>query len=101
MPTCQICHNKWSWIQTIKKTSTLNPAMTCPHCDKTQYQTQKSKGKMGILTLIVLLPLVIQLFFDIPGTIIFSLFPILFILVLILYPFIVKLSSQETYIGEE
>lgn len=50
MPTCQICHNKWSWMQTIKKTSTLNPSMTCPHCDKTQYQTQKSKGKMGMFT---------------------------------------------------
>lgn len=50
--------------------------------------------------MIVLLPLLIQLFFDIPGAIIFSLFPILFILVLILYPFLVKLSSKETYIGD-
>ncbi|PIC75852.1 hypothetical protein CSV74_13815 [Sporosarcina sp. P19] len=100
MPTCEKCANQWSWKQTIKKTSTLNPAMTCPYCGEKQYQTQKSRGRVGMLTPIVLLPLLIQLFFDVPGAILLSLFPILFIFVIILYPFVVKLSSQETYIGE-
>ncbi|WP_313238283.1 TIGR04104 family putative zinc finger protein [Sporosarcina ureae] len=100
MPTCEKCTNQWSWKQTIKKTSTLNPVMTCPYCGEKQYQTQKSRGRVGMLTPIVLLPLLIQLFFDVPGAILLSLFPVLFIFVIILYPFLVKLSSQETYIGE-
>lgn len=100
MPTCEKCNNQWSWKQTIKKTTTLNPAMICPYCGEKQFQTQKSKGKVAIVTPIVLLPLIIQMFFDLPEAIILSLFPTLFILVIILYPFLVKLSSQEKYIGE-
>lgn len=100
MPTCENCSNKWNWKQTIKKTTTLNPAMTCPYCGGKQYQTQKSKGKIGMLTPIVLLPLLIQIFFDVPGVILLSLLPILFVLVVFLYPFLVKLSSKERYIGE-
>ncbi|ARJ37725.1 hypothetical protein SporoP8_01795 [Sporosarcina ureae] len=93
------CNNQWSWKQTIKKTATLNPAITCPYCEEKQYQTQKSKGEIGMLTPIVLLQLIIQMFFEVPEAIILSLFPSLFILVIILYPFLVKLSSQEKYIG--
>ncbi|PIC82850.1 TIGR04104 family putative zinc finger protein [Sporosarcina sp. P1] len=93
------CNNQWSWKQTIIKTTTLNPAMTCPYCEEKQYQTQKSKGEIGMLTPIVLLPLIIQMFFEVPEAIILSLFPILFILVIILYPFLVKLNSQEKYKG--
>jgi len=75
-----------------KKTTTLNPAMTCPYCREKQYQTQKSKGKIGMLTPIVLLPLLIQIFFDVPGAILLSLLPILFILVVFLYPFLGKIA---------
>ena len=98
MPTCENCNNKWSWKQTIKKTTTLNPAMTCPHCDEKQYQTKKSRVKISFLTSIVLLPLLIQIFFDMPDSILLSLFPVLLVIVLVLYPFLVKLSNGEEYI---
>lgn len=100
MPTCENCNNKWSWKQTIKKTTTLNPAMTCPYCGEKQYQTQKSKARVGILTPIVLLPLLLQIFFDVPGAILFSSFPILGVLAILLYPLLVVLSNKERYIGE-
>lgn len=99
MPTCENCNKKWSWKQTIKKTTTLNPAMTCPYCEKKQYQTQKSKVKIGFLTPIVLLPLLIQIFFDIPDAILLSFSPVLLVIVLFLYPFLVKLSNREEYIN--
>ena len=98
MPICENCNNKWSWKQTIKKTTTLNPAMICPYCEEKQYQTQKSKNKSSIFNTIILLPLLLQIFFDIPRAILLSLFPILFILVMLLYPFLVKISSREEYI---
>lgn len=99
MPNCDNCHNKWNWKQTIKITTTLNPVMTCPYCGEKQYQTQKSKTKIGFLTTIVLLPLLLQPFFDIPGAFLLSLFPILAVIVILLYPFLIELSSREEYIN--
>src|SRR5690625_6040125 len=87
MPTCENCNNKWSWKQTIIKTASLDPTLICPYCGKKQYQTQKSKTKGGFLIVIVLLPLFIQNLFDIPGAVLYSLFPILMIVVILLYPF--------------
>lgn len=98
MPTCENCNEKWSWKQTIKKTTTLNPAMNCPYCEETQYQTKKSKVKISFLTPIVLLPLLIQVFFNIPDAILLSLFPVLLVIVLILYPLLIELSNSEEYI---
>ena len=98
MPACENCDNKWSWRQTIKKTTTLNPAMTCPYCEEKQYQTKKSKVKTGMLTPIVLFPLIIRIFFNVPEAILLNLYLILFILVIFLYPFLVKLSSKEEHL---
>jgi len=98
MPTCDNCHYKWNWKQTIKKTTTLNPVMTCPYCEGKQYQTQKSKTKIGFLTPVVLLPLLLQIFFDIPLAFLLSLLPIIAMIVFILLPFLIELSSREEYI---
>lgn len=98
MPTCQNCHSKWSWKQTIKKTFTLDPGMSCPYCGETQYQTQKSKTRNGFFNAIILIPLLINIFFDIPGVFLLSLFPLLFVLTMSLYPFLVEISSREEYI---
>lgn len=98
MPTCENCKRKWTWKQTIKKTTTLNPAMTCPYCEGTQYQTQKSKNKVGIFTLIILSPLLIQIFFTMPMLVFISLPILLAVVVFLFYPSFVELSSEETYL---
>lgn len=100
MPTCEKCNNKWSWIQTLKKTTTLNPELTCLYCGEKQYQTQKSKKQIAFLTPTVLLPLLLQIFFDIPDVILFSLYFILVCMVMLSYPFLVKLKSKEEFMGE-
>jgi CXXC-20-CXXC protein len=97
MPTCEKCNEQWTWKETLKTTFTLDPAMTCPKCGRTQYQTQKSRIKSSILNFVILLPLPLNLFFDIPGVILLSSFPILFVLVMTLYPFLMKISSKEEY----
>lgn len=94
MPTCENCNNKWSWKQTIKKTTTLNPEMTCPYCGEKQYQTQKSKTIISLLSIVILLPLLLQ----IPGAILLSVGPVLFVIVLLIYPYLVRLSSKEEFI---
>lgn len=99
MPICENCNNKWSWKETVKKTASLDPALICPYCGEKQYQTQRSKTKGGFSIVIVLLPLFIQNFFDIPEAVLFCLFPVLLIVVILLYPFLVELSSEEEYIN--
>lgn len=99
MPTCEKCDHKWTWKQTFKKTATIDPAMNCPYCGEKQYQTNKSRMKIAFLQTIILMPLLIQAFFDISGVILVSLLPILFVIIMILYPFLVEISSKEEYIG--
>lgn len=99
MPTCDKCHHRWSWKQTLKKTTTLNPEMLCPYCGKKQYQTQKSKTKISLLTPIVLMPLLIRIFIDVPEVYLVSLFIILALSTFLVYPFLVEISSEEEYIN--
>lgn len=95
MPTCQKCQQKWAWKQTIKKTFTLDQKVSCPHCDETQYFSHQSKVKSASLNALVLLPLVINLFFDLPGILILCLFPMIFLVIMSLHPFMVKLDNSR------
>ncbi|TRM10781.1 hypothetical protein FH966_03085 [Lentibacillus cibarius] len=97
MPTCQNCHNKWSWKQTMKKMFTLDTGMNCPYCGERQYQTRKSRKNAGLLNFFILLPLLLNIFFDIPAAILLSSFPVLFFLVMSLNPVLMHLSSKEEY----
>lgn len=73
--------------------------MTCPYCGEKQYQTQKSKRKSGLFNVVILLPLLLNLFFDIPGVILLGLFPVLFVVIMSLYPFMLDISSREKYVN--
>lgn len=79
MPTCENCDNKWSWKLTIKKSMTLDPAMICPYCGEKQYQTQKSKTKSTVLSIITILFLfLIPFIYDVSGAVLFSFIFVLF-----------------------
>ncbi|MFC7746952.1 TIGR04104 family putative zinc finger protein [Lentibacillus kimchii] len=95
MPTCANCHHRWSWGQTIKKTNAIDPAMTCPYCGEKQYETQKSRKKNSVLNLVILLPLLIQAFFDIPAVVLIAFIIIIFVAVILLHPLWMEISSRE------
>ncbi|TFJ91249.1 TIGR04104 family putative zinc finger protein [Lentibacillus salicampi] len=100
MPTCENCNNKWSWKQTVKKTTTLDPAMVCPYCEKKQYQTQKSKTKGGFLTgIVVFLMIMIPNFLNLSLAGTLGLLPVLIAIILLIYPYLVELSCKEKYIN--
>jgi len=99
LPTCENCGYTWTWKESIRKAFTLNPGMKCPNCEEKQYVTKKSRMRVSLLTPIVLLPLVLNMFFDIHGVVLLSLFPILFVFIMSLHPFLMKLSSKEEYIN--
>lgn len=96
MPICEKFYNQWSWKQTMKKTMTFTAAMTCPYCNETQFQTRKSNTKGSILTGIIFLILsFIHNIFNLPVAGLFSLFLIFLVMIIVLYPFIVDLSSKK------
>jgi len=96
MPTCQNCHNKWSWKQTVKKLRHLNNEMFCPYCGEKQYRSNKSKNIIPFIVPIMSLPVFIKFFFDVPIVILFSLFPLLVVIIIfILFPFSIKLSNEK------
>lgn len=97
MPICKNCNNKWSWKQTIKRSSSFKREMICPYCGEKQYQSKKSQAIAPFSSLVVLLPLFIQSFFDVSVGILLGLIPILAATVFMMYPFFIKLSSKEEY----
>src|SRR5690625_7868770 len=97
MPVCTNCHKKWSWKQTVKKTNSLYPKMTCPLCGAAQYHSRKSLRRGAFLNLMILLPLLIQLFFDVPCIILLSLFSVLALFFFIFLLFSTELISKVSF----
>lgn len=97
MPTCQNCQGKWTWKQTIRKTMTLDPGMICPYCEEKQFQTQKSKNKAALLTPIVLFPLLLNVLFDVPTSLVLGLLFALGGLYFVFYPRLIKLNTKEEF----
>ncbi|WP_438310651.1 TIGR04104 family putative zinc finger protein [Sporosarcina sp. FA9] len=95
MPTCQNCHNKWSWKQTFKKSFKFIGGMTCPYCSEQQYLTARMRKRSTLIPLIIV-PLILlgNIFF---GPFLLSLIALLGLLPLffIINPFIVELSNKE------
>ncbi|WP_040983386.1 TIGR04104 family putative zinc finger protein [Oceanobacillus jeddahense] len=94
MPTCQYCQHRWTWKQTMKVTTTIDTAYTCPHCGEKQYATKKSRTQFFLLTLIPLTAPLLN-FFNVPFWFIFSWLILGSILVLSLFPAVLKLTSTE------
>jgi CXXC-20-CXXC protein len=91
MPTCSVCNKKWTWFQTIKTIFKL----TCPYCDKRQYESASSRkrGSMFALIPLVILPINALLEVTVGTAIILAI--ILGLLTIGSYPFILKLSNEQ------
>lgn len=95
MPTCQNCKTKWSWKETFKKMFTTDPAMKCPYCGEKQYTSSKTRKWSLLFSLLPLLPLLLNIFLDIPLFMMMGLIVGIGLLCICLYPFVLKLSNQE------
>lgn len=96
MPTCQHCHRKWTWKQTMKVTTTLDTAYSCPYCEEKQYATNKSRIQFSFLMIIPLAALLLN-FFNVPFWFIFSWLILGSFIVLSLFPAVLKLTSTEEF----
>ncbi|WP_200411805.1 TIGR04104 family putative zinc finger protein [Virgibacillus salexigens] len=94
MPTCQNCHNKWSWKQTFKRTFTSD-GMTCPYCEDKQYLTSRvRKGSAIIPFIMITLIMLCNLFFG-PSFIFFFALLGVIPLFFVIYPFFVEVSNKK------
>ncbi|WP_379083159.1 TIGR04104 family putative zinc finger protein [Metaplanococcus flavidus] len=95
MPTCQNCNNQWSWKQTVKKMFTLDTAMVCPYCGKTQYYTDPSKKRNGLLVFLAPLVMLFGLLFDIPPHITLGILVMTFFFSIAVSPFLIKITNKK------
>ena len=94
MPTCQKCKQRWSWTQAFKQSFSFS-GMTCPHCKEKQYMSAAYRKRSSIYAAIVLIPLLINIFFDLSITLAVLLASLIGPLVLGINPFLMELSNEE------
>ncbi|MEK4563838.1 TIGR04104 family putative zinc finger protein [Alkalihalobacillus sp. FSL R5-0424] len=97
MPTCNHCGTQWKWWQTLKRSFTISPSLPCPNCEKEQFVTKRSKKKSGLLGFVFPLTLPIVTMLQVPVTLILVIYPSLFVLLVSLYPFLIKFSNEEEF----
>ncbi|MDM5455448.1 TIGR04104 family putative zinc finger protein [Peribacillus simplex] len=94
MPICQHCGYKWGWIETFLKMFTFKNKLSCPSCDSSQYVSKKSRNQLSLFSFIPLLILP-SIAFGVPKGYVLSFEIVAYALVLILMPFIYKLSNKD------
>ncbi len=98
MPVCHSCNQKWTWKQTVKKSFTLDTAMPCPHCSQKQYVTSRARKRSALLTMIIPFLIFIPFFFDVNIFTALGLYLAAGMGIMLIYPFLVELSSQEEHL---
>ncbi|MDF9763510.1 CXXC-20-CXXC protein [Peribacillus simplex] len=94
MPICQHCGYKWGWIETFFKMFTFKNKLSCPSCDSSQYVSKKSRNQLSLFSFIPLLILP-SISFGVTKGYVLSFEIVAYALVLILMPFIYKLSNKD------
>ncbi|MDG5790007.1 hypothetical protein QA612_21355 [Evansella sp. AB-P1] len=95
MPTCKNCKQDWTWKQTVKSGFTMDIGMKCPHCDKKQYLTSKSRKKTGLSIIAIPFTLIIPVLFEISSIIAISIFIGTALIVFGINPILTDLSNEE------
>lgn len=99
MPTCQNCHKKWTWKQTMTLTFANNMGMICPYCGNKQYITATSKKWSSYYGFIIPIVIPIQIFLNVPILPMIIIFLSITACVIGGYPSIIKLSNKPEING--
>lgn len=94
MPICQHCGNKWSWIEAFFKMFTFKKKLRCLSCGSSQYVSKKSRKLISLFIFISLL-IVPVVSFGVPKGYVLAFEIVVYALVIILMPFIYKLSNKD------
>src|SRR5699024_3469843 len=95
MPTCQNCHEQWSWKQTMKAMFTLNVRLTCPHCGSEQYLTAKARKRTNMVNFLIPFAILPGPVFDLAPLASISIFAATAVLVFVINPCLMEWSDEE------
>lgn len=96
MPNCENCGRKWQWKAMVSKTLKLTNKVTCPYCEKKQYIVPKSRAVSGVFNFLpAFLIITMGMVFDINVMEVLLSAVGLLLVFLSIYPFTMKLSSEE------
>ncbi|MBT2217198.1 hypothetical protein KK120_15320 [Virgibacillus dakarensis] len=95
MPTCQHCHRKWTYGNSIRKMFRIKKR--CPYCSKVNYITAKAQWRMNLSSLFsfTILPLSI---FDVPIKWVAVTGVSIILIIIGTSPFIEKFSREREYL---
>ncbi|HEY4600668.1 MAG TPA: TIGR04104 family putative zinc finger protein [Cerasibacillus sp.] len=91
MPTCHNCKTEWTWKQTVKSLFRLK----CPYCGKKQYESAASRKRTSMISIIPLIAVPINLLLNLPWWNVIVLMIPLIVIILGIYPYLIKLSNEE------
>ncbi|MGF7127780.1 CXXC-20-CXXC protein [Natronobacillus azotifigens] len=94
MATCQSCKKDWSWFQVFKKSFTVNPAVTCPHCLQRQYPTRKTIKRNQFLLCIIFSPFLLGILNIISAATVFTAIIVLGIIGILFSPFYMEITNE-------
>ncbi|MFJ7367746.1 TIGR04104 family putative zinc finger protein [Peribacillus frigoritolerans] len=94
MPTCQQCGYKWGWIEAFLKMFTVKKKLRCSSCDSSQYVSKKTRMLLSLFIFISLL-IVPLISYGVPKGYVLAFEIVAYALVIILMPFIYKLSNKD------
>ena len=96
MPNCENCGRKWQWKTIVSKTLKLTNKVDCPYCGKPQYIVPKSRVTSGVLNFLpAFLIITMGMVFDINVLQVFLSAAGLLLVFLAIYPFTMKLASED------
>ncbi|MBD8014478.1 MULTISPECIES: TIGR04104 family putative zinc finger protein [Planococcus] len=96
MPNCENCGRKWQWKTIVSKTLKLTNKVTCPYCGKPQYIVPKSRVLTGFFSFLpTFIIIMIGMVFDINVWQVLLSAAGLLLVFLAIYPFTMKLASED------
>src|SRR5690625_1924747 len=94
MPVCTHCQYEWTWTETMKRSFTFEIGWPCPNCKKRQYPSRRAQRRYLKYTLLIPFCFLLLLT-GIPKIYTLTIFIIVAIIVLLIYPFTLELSKEE------
>ena len=94
MPTCQKCGYKWGWIEAFLKMFSFKKRLRCSSCDSSQYVSKKTRMLLSLFIFISLL-IVPFISYGVPKGYVLAFEIVAYALVIIMMPFIYKLSNKD------
>src|SRR5690625_1262694 len=95
MPICQNCDEKWTWMETVKKSFTLDHWMNCPHCGEKQYVSKSARVKGSIFLFLPIVSMFTVIWLDISLQASLIIVLVFSIIIFSLYPLTLRLSNEE------